>query len=123
MDSNPLTLGSDAILALLSQVNATLEAISLAEDRSIVPCTELQKHCDAMDLAAQQQLYSFDISLQTFKIISKCLDRLNKALGSSDVGAQFQELQELQVISEAERDDLDVKFPDPSLTNSGSTQP
>ncbi|KAG6896279.1 hypothetical protein C0995_011635 [Termitomyces sp. Mi166 len=79
------TLGSDAILALLGQVDATLEAISLAKDGLIMPCAELQKHCDAIDLAAQQQLYSLDISLQTFKMIVEHLDHLDKALGPSNM--------------------------------------
>ncbi|KAG6884906.1 hypothetical protein C0995_009765 [Termitomyces sp. Mi166 len=88
--------GSDAVLALLSQVDATLEATQLTEDGAAVPYPELQKHCDAVDLAAQHQLIFLDLSLQTFKMILEHLDHLNKALGPSDVeqtGAQFRELQ------------------------------
>ncbi|KAG6859568.1 hypothetical protein C0995_007168 [Termitomyces sp. Mi166 len=84
--------GSTAILVLLGKVDATLKAIQLAEDGAIVPCPELQKHCDAVNLAPQQQLYSLDISLQTFKMILERLDCLNQALGSSDIdqtSAQF----------------------------------
>ncbi|KAG6897252.1 hypothetical protein C0995_010680 [Termitomyces sp. Mi166 len=91
------TPGSDAVLALLSQVNATLEATQLAEDGAAMPYPELQKHHDAVDLA--------------------------KALGPSNIeqtGAQFREL---QVSSEAERDDSDVEFVDPSPTDSGTTLP
>ncbi|KAG6859482.1 hypothetical protein C0995_008038 [Termitomyces sp. Mi166 len=114
------TPGSDAVLALLSQVDTTLEASQLAEDGAAMPYPELQKHHDAVDLAAQHQLIFL---LQTFKMILECLDHLNKALGPSNVeqtGAQFHEL---QVSSEAERDDLDVEFADPSLTDSGTTLP
>ncbi|KAG6860074.1 hypothetical protein C0995_016159 [Termitomyces sp. Mi166 len=86
------TPGSDAVLALLSQVDATLEATQLAEDRAAMPHSELQKHHDAVDLAVQHQLIFFDLSLQTFKMILERLDCLNKAIGPSDIeqtGAQF----------------------------------
>ncbi|KAG6895031.1 hypothetical protein C0995_013332 [Termitomyces sp. Mi166 len=56
-------------------------------------------------------------------MILERLDCLNKVLGPFNVeqtGAQFCEL---QVSSEAERDDSDVEFTDPSLTDSGSTLP
>ncbi|KAG6871342.1 hypothetical protein C0995_005840 [Termitomyces sp. Mi166 len=115
------TPSSNAVLALLSQVDATLEATQLAEDGAAMPYPELQKHCDAVDLAAQHQLIFLDLSLQTFKMISECLNHLNKALGPSNIeqtGAQFHEL---QVSSEAEQDDLDVEFTDPSLTDSSTT--
>ncbi|KAG6897883.1 hypothetical protein C0995_010112, partial [Termitomyces sp. Mi166 len=90
------TPNSNAILTLLSQVNATLEATQLVEDGAAMPYPELQKHCDAVDLAMQHQLIFLDLSLQTFKMISEHLDCLNKALGPSDIeqtGAQFHELQ------------------------------
>ncbi|KAG6860562.1 hypothetical protein C0995_009844 [Termitomyces sp. Mi166 len=79
------TLGSNAVLALLSQVDATLKATQLTEDGAAMPYSELQKHCDAVDLAVQHQLIFLDLSLQTFKMISERLDCLNKAFGPSDV--------------------------------------
>ncbi|KAG6859660.1 hypothetical protein C0995_006120, partial [Termitomyces sp. Mi166 len=90
------TPGSDAVLAPLSQVDATLEATQLAEDGAAMPYPELQKHRDAVDLAVQHQLIFLDLFLQTFKMILECLDHLNKALGPSNIeqtGAQFCELQ------------------------------
>ncbi|KAG5717555.1 hypothetical protein E4T56_gene2257 [Termitomyces sp. T112] len=51
-------VGSEAALALLSQVYA-----ALAEDDSSVSCADLQKHCDAIDLDVQQQLYALNLLL------------------------------------------------------------
>ncbi|KAG6899614.1 hypothetical protein C0995_005398 [Termitomyces sp. Mi166 len=44
---------SDAVLALLGQVDAALDAVQLTEDDSTTPYSKLEKHCDAIDSAAQ----------------------------------------------------------------------
>ncbi|KNZ72197.1 hypothetical protein J132_04318 [Termitomyces sp. J132] len=62
-------LGSDAVLTLLGQIDVALKNCLLDEDNT-APLTELQKHHEAIDLAAQQQLYSLDLGLQTFCHIS-----------------------------------------------------
>ncbi|KAG6858965.1 hypothetical protein C0993_004787, partial [Termitomyces sp. T159_Od127] len=77
--------GSNAALALLAQVDTALEAVQLANDGDQVPCAELQKHRDAVDQAAQRQLYLLDIALQTFCAISDRRARLDKALGPTKV--------------------------------------
>ncbi|KAG5350058.1 hypothetical protein C0989_000423 [Termitomyces sp. Mn162] len=56
-------VGSKAALALLSQVDMALDAVAFAKDNSSVSHANLQKHCDAVDLAAQQQLYALDLLL------------------------------------------------------------
>ncbi|KAG5349133.1 hypothetical protein C0989_005691 [Termitomyces sp. Mn162] len=89
--------GSKAVLLLLSQVNAALEAIQLADNRTLLPHTNLQKHCNAIHLSMQQQLYSLDITLQTYKLILACLDHLNKTLGPSDIDQTGDLLNNLQV--------------------------
>ncbi|KAG5349897.1 hypothetical protein C0989_001371 [Termitomyces sp. Mn162] len=60
---------SDAALALLSQVDAMLEAMLLANDPNLVSCANLKKHQEAIEFVAQQQLFFLDIALQTFKLI------------------------------------------------------
>ncbi|KNZ71328.1 hypothetical protein J132_00028 [Termitomyces sp. J132] len=77
--------GSKAVLLLLSQVDATLEAVQLADNDALLPHADLQKHHDAIQLAAQQQLYSLNITLQTYRLISTCLNHLNRTLGPSNV--------------------------------------
>ncbi|KAG6893309.1 hypothetical protein C0992_010516, partial [Termitomyces sp. T32_za158] len=64
--------GSDAVLSLLSQVDTALESLPSADGNS-APRTDLQKHRDAVELAAHQQLYMLNIALQTYKLAS---DRL-----------------------------------------------
>ncbi|KAG6860073.1 hypothetical protein C0995_016179 [Termitomyces sp. Mi166 len=88
--------GSDAVLALLGQVDAALNAMQLMEDNPTTLYSELEKHCEAVDLAAQHQLYSLDIALQTYKLISACYNYLDKALGPSaadQAGALLNNLQ------------------------------
>ncbi|KAG5338704.1 hypothetical protein C0989_006540 [Termitomyces sp. Mn162] len=58
--------GSDAVLTLLSQVDATLKAAHLSNNPSIIPCANLQKYKDTIELIAQQHLFTLDLSLQTF---------------------------------------------------------
>ncbi|KAG5348800.1 hypothetical protein C0989_008081 [Termitomyces sp. Mn162] len=72
-------LGSNAMLALLGQINMALENRLLDKDNA-TPLAELQKHHKAIDLAVQQQLYSLDLGLQTFCHISTQLKRLEKSL-------------------------------------------
>ncbi|KAG6859773.1 hypothetical protein C0995_004305 [Termitomyces sp. Mi166 len=55
--------GSNVVLVLLGQVDAALNAVQLAEDDSTTPHSKLEKHCEAIDSAAQHQLYSLDIAL------------------------------------------------------------
>ncbi|KAG5349085.1 hypothetical protein C0989_006107 [Termitomyces sp. Mn162] len=92
--------GSKAMLLLLGQVNATLEAVQLADDDTLLPHANLQKHCDAIQLAAQQQLYSLNIALQTYRLISTCLDCLVKTLSPSDIDCTRDLLNDLQVSPE-----------------------
>ncbi|KAG6862991.1 hypothetical protein C0993_000605, partial [Termitomyces sp. T159_Od127] len=77
--------GSDVALALLAQVDTTLEAVQLAKDGDQVLCAELQKHHDAINQAMQHQLYLLDIALQTFRAISDWHACLDKALGLTKV--------------------------------------
>ncbi|KNZ81385.1 hypothetical protein J132_00971 [Termitomyces sp. J132] len=92
--------GSKAMLLLLGQVNATPEAVQLADDDTLLPHANLQKHCDAIQLAAQQQLYSLNIALQTYRLISTCLDCLVKTLSPSDIDCTRDLLNDLQVSPE-----------------------
>ncbi|KAG5329653.1 hypothetical protein C0989_009460 [Termitomyces sp. Mn162] len=92
--------GSKAVLLLLGQINAALKAVQLADDGTLLPCANLQKHCDAVQLAAQQQLYSLDIALQTYKLIWTCLDHLDKTLRLSDIEHTGDLLNNLQVLPE-----------------------
>ncbi|KNZ73416.1 hypothetical protein J132_05467 [Termitomyces sp. J132] len=92
--------GSEAVLSLLGQVDAALETVQLANDNALLPRADLQKHCEAVQLTAQQQLYSLDIALQVYKLISVRLARLNKTLGPSDVERTGDLLSDLQVLPE-----------------------
>ncbi|KAG5716573.1 hypothetical protein E4T56_gene16218 [Termitomyces sp. T112] len=94
-------VGSKAALALLFQVNVALDAVALAKDNSSVSHVDLQKHHDAIDLAAQQQLYTLNLSLQTFKLIPAHLQHLDKVLGPSEVNQTGNLFTELQVSPEA----------------------
>ncbi|KAG6893043.1 hypothetical protein C0992_011468 [Termitomyces sp. T32_za158] len=77
--------GGELALTLLGQIDATLEAVSLADGDGNTPREELQKQRDAVELAAQQHLHFLDTSLQTYKLIVARLSRLDKALAASDV--------------------------------------
>ncbi|KAG5331653.1 hypothetical protein C0989_007697 [Termitomyces sp. Mn162] len=92
--------GSEAVLLLLGQVNAALETVQLADNDALLPRADLQKHREAVQLAAQQQLYSLDIALQVYKLISVRLARLDKTLGPSDVERTGDLLSDLQVSPE-----------------------
>ncbi|KAG6888150.1 hypothetical protein C0992_009494 [Termitomyces sp. T32_za158] len=124
--------GSDGVTTLLGQVDLALDAVSLSEDGDAIPRDTLQKYRDAVDLAAQQQLYALDISLQTYKSISEHLAQLDKALGPSDVDQTGSLLHALQVSfsvrlslcilvckppyfdQKSSHDDTDVEFQDSS---------
>ncbi|KAG5725239.1 hypothetical protein E4T56_gene10144 [Termitomyces sp. T112] len=101
---------SNSALALLSQVNAMLEAMLLANDPNLVPCANLKKHKEAVELVAQQQLFFLDIALQTFKLILFWLDCLNKALGPSEVDHTGALLGKLNVTVKSIADNLDIKL-------------
>ncbi|KAG5317506.1 hypothetical protein C0989_001396, partial [Termitomyces sp. Mn162] len=88
------------MLLLLSQVNATLKTVQLADDDALLPRANLQKHREAIQFAAQQQLYSLDITLQVYKLISVCLAHLDKTLGPSDIKCTGDLLNDLQVLPE-----------------------
>ncbi|KAG5348654.1 hypothetical protein C0989_009175 [Termitomyces sp. Mn162] len=92
--------GSEAVLSLLSQVDTALETVQLADDDALLPCANLQKHCEAIQLAAQQQLYSLDIALQVYKLILVCLACLDKTLGPSNIKRTGDLLSNLQVSPE-----------------------
>ncbi|KNZ76298.1 hypothetical protein J132_10576 [Termitomyces sp. J132] len=77
--------GSKTALLLLGQVDAPLEVISLADGNEPVPHKDLKKQCEAVELAAQQQLHLLDLSLQTYKLIAAHLACLNKVLASPDI--------------------------------------
>ncbi|KAG6863706.1 hypothetical protein C0993_010578 [Termitomyces sp. T159_Od127] len=77
--------GGETALTLLGQVDAVLDAILLANGDSSIPAGDLKKHRDAVELAAQQQLHLLDLSLQTYCLISAHLERIDKALGPSEV--------------------------------------
>ncbi|KAG5337085.1 hypothetical protein C0989_010845 [Termitomyces sp. Mn162] len=77
-------LSSNAVLALLGQIDAAIENHLLDKDNAAL-LAELQKHHEAINLTAQQQLYSLDLGLQTFCHISAQLKHLDKVLGSSEI--------------------------------------
>ncbi|KAG6873578.1 hypothetical protein C0992_008549 [Termitomyces sp. T32_za158] len=104
--------GSDAVLALLSQVDVALESLPSADDFS-APRSDLQKYRDAVELAAQQQLFALDISMQTYRLASDRLARLDKALSSSAVEQAGSLLHALQVSTETPEEDSDIEFQDP----------
>ncbi|KAG5333148.1 hypothetical protein C0989_006209 [Termitomyces sp. Mn162] len=92
--------GSKAMLLLLGQVNTPLEAVQLADDNALLLCANFQKHHDAVQLTAKQQLYSLDIALQTYRLILTHLDCLVKTLGPSDIEHTGDLLNDLQVLPE-----------------------
>ncbi|KAG5348816.1 hypothetical protein C0989_007963, partial [Termitomyces sp. Mn162] len=93
-------VGSEAALALLFQVDVALDAVALAKDDTSVSHANLQKHHDAVDLAAQQQLYTLDLLLQTFKLILAHLQCLDRVLGPFEVDQTGDLFTELQVSPE-----------------------
>ncbi|KAG5348735.1 hypothetical protein C0989_008580 [Termitomyces sp. Mn162] len=109
--------GSEAVLLLLGQVDAALETVQLANDDALLPCADLQKHREAVQLAAQQQLYSLDIALQVYKLISVRLARLDKTLGPSDVERTGDLLNDLQVLPEIIDSDSDIEITPSSPKN------
>ncbi|KAG6874611.1 hypothetical protein C0992_007316 [Termitomyces sp. T32_za158] len=104
--------GSDAVLALLSQVDTALEAMPVIDDGATTSQSELQKYRDAVELAAQQQLYVLDILMQVYKLVSERLVRLNKALGPCEVEQTSSLLDALNVLFSSAAEDSDVKFQD-----------
>ncbi|KNZ74852.1 hypothetical protein J132_05939 [Termitomyces sp. J132] len=72
--------GSEAMLSLLSQVDAALETVQLANDDALLPRADLQKHREAVQLAAQQQLYSLNIAFQVITSSQFALLVLTKVL-------------------------------------------
>ncbi|KAG6874851.1 hypothetical protein C0993_011940, partial [Termitomyces sp. T159_Od127] len=101
--------GGETALTLLGQVDAVLDAISLADGDSSMLAGDLKKHCDAVELAAQQQLHLLDISLQTYCLISAHLKRINKALSPSEIDLTGSLLDALNSIPE----ESDVELADP----------
>ncbi|KAG6874117.1 hypothetical protein C0992_008038 [Termitomyces sp. T32_za158] len=113
--------GGDLALTLLGQIDATLEAVSLADGDGKTPREELQKQRDAVELAAQQHLHFLDTTLQTYKLIVARLSRLDKALAASDVDHTGSLLDALNVSFESTPEDSDVEFADPPEDSSDST--
>ncbi|KNZ82210.1 hypothetical protein J132_05333 [Termitomyces sp. J132] len=109
--------GSEAMLSLLGQVDAALETVQLADDDALLPRADLQEHREAVQLAAQQQLYSLDIALQVYKLISVRLARLDKTLGPSDVECTGDLLSNLQVSPETIDSDSDIEITPSSPKN------
>ncbi|KNZ77984.1 hypothetical protein J132_02627 [Termitomyces sp. J132] len=109
--------GSEAMLLLLSQVDATLKTVQLADDDALLPRANLQKHREAIQFAAQQQLYSLDITLQVYKLISVCLAHLDKTLGPSDIKCTGDLLNDLQVLPEIVDSDSDIEITPSSPKN------
>ncbi|KAG6864136.1 hypothetical protein C0993_009338 [Termitomyces sp. T159_Od127] len=70
---------------------------------------DLKKHRDAVELAAQQQLHLLDVSLQTYRLISARLERIDKALGPSEIDLTGSLLDALNSIPE----ESDVELADP----------
>ncbi|KAG6884011.1 hypothetical protein C0992_007234, partial [Termitomyces sp. T32_za158] len=108
-----LKLDSEAVLALLGQVDTALEALPLTTTDDGTARANLQKQREAMAVAAQQQLHTLDISLQTFKFISDHLSRLDTALGPSDVNQAGSLLNTLNVSFSSSNDNSDIEFQDP----------
>ncbi|KNZ81425.1 hypothetical protein J132_00664 [Termitomyces sp. J132] len=109
--------GSKAVLSLLGQVDAALKTVQLADDNTLLPHANLQKHREAVQLTAQQQLYSLDIALQVYKLISVCLARLDKTLGPSDVECTGDLLNNLQVSPEIVDSDSNIEITPSSPKN------
>ncbi|KAG6875094.1 hypothetical protein C0992_005215 [Termitomyces sp. T32_za158] len=116
-------MGSELALLLLGQVNATFESVSLTDGNETTPRDELQKHREAVELAAQQHLHFLDTSLQTYKLIVACLSCLDKALSSSDVDHTGSLLDTLNVLFESTHEDSNAEFVDPPEDASDSTMP
>ena len=92
--------GSKALLALLSQVDVAIESIQLSDNPSVVPHSQLQKHHNSIELAAQQQLLALDLGLQTYKLASEHLDCSDKLLEHPEVVQAGQLLNDLHILSE-----------------------
>ncbi|KNZ71916.1 hypothetical protein J132_05190 [Termitomyces sp. J132] len=110
--------GSKTALLLLGQVDATLEAISLTNSNEPVPHKDLKKQCEAVELAAQQQLHLLDLSLQTYKLITAHLTCLNKVLASPDIDLAGLLLDALNVSFESTPKESNIE-----LTTSHITEP
>ncbi|KAG6873560.1 hypothetical protein C0992_008644 [Termitomyces sp. T32_za158] len=108
-----LKLDSDAVLALLGQVDTALESFPSATSEDDAARVSLQKQRGAVEIAAQQQLHALDISFQTFKFISERLSRLDAALGPSEVDQAGSLLNALNVSFSSSNDDSDIEFQDP----------
>ncbi|KAG6893884.1 hypothetical protein C0992_008298, partial [Termitomyces sp. T32_za158] len=115
-----LKLRSDAVLALLGQVDTALEALPSAAVDDDATCAGLQKQRKAIEIAAQQQLHVLDISFQTFKFISECLSCLDAVLGPSDVDQAGSLLNTLNVFFSSSNNNSNVKFQDPPQDKSQS---
>ncbi|KAG5735091.1 hypothetical protein E4T56_gene20477 [Termitomyces sp. T112] len=105
--------GSEATLLLLGQVDAILETISLADGDVAIPREDLKKQREAVELAAQQQLHLLDLSLQTYKLITARLARLDKVLASADVDLAGSLLNTLNVSFEAVPEESDAELASP----------
>ncbi|KAG5351012.1 hypothetical protein C0989_008318 [Termitomyces sp. Mn162] len=111
---------SNAVLSLLGQVNTALKALKSSDDMATVPYVKLQKQCKAMDSTIQQQLFILNIALQTFKLVSNCLDYLNKALGPSDINKTSDLLNDPQVAPKIVNFNSNIEFMGPPSDNSHS---
>ena len=93
-------LDSDTVLSLLDHIDTVLDTIILSTDPSTVLTADLTKHHDAIKTAAKQYLYSLDITLKPYQLISKCLQHLNKTLEGSKVDKTSDLQGEMQVSAE-----------------------
>ena len=96
-------LGSKAIIALLSQIDVVLEGVQLANNPSSIPRDDLQKHRQALSQSIEQHLYSLDLGLQTYRLASARLDRLDKALEHPEVEKTGHLLGEMHVSTEVSK--------------------
>ena len=96
-------LGSEAIIALLSQIDAVLEGAQLVNNPSSIPRDDLQKHRQSLSQSIEQHLYSLDLGLQTYRLASARLDRLNKALEHPEVEKAGHLLGEMHVSTEVSK--------------------
>ncbi|KAG5735689.1 hypothetical protein E4T56_gene13163 [Termitomyces sp. T112] len=109
--------GDKTALLLLGQIDAILEANSVVNGHSLSPCKNLKKQCEAVELAAEQQLHLLDVSLQTYKLIMACLSHLDKALAPANIDLAGLLLNMLNISFKSVPKDSDIKLANPSMSD------
>ena len=77
-----------------------MESIQLSDGLSAVPHSDFQKHCDIVNLTAQQQLQTLNLSLQIYKLALEHLNQLDKLLKHLEADKADKLLDNLHILLE-----------------------